>query len=95
MEVLRDIFLIGFLAAIVTNLANWNGRRTERWLYVSGRGWFSVALTICGCLAGVATLLWIFRVVPSQVAGVFAFLYFTAVQVYSVWFRRRQRQITV
>ncbi len=95
MEVFSDIIMLSFLTAFVANLVHWSGRSQERWVYHPAHGWLSNALAICGFAAGVATLLWLFRVIPLQIAGFFGLLYMTTVQAYSLWFRRRERHRTV
>jgi hypothetical protein len=95
MNTLQDIVSVVFLAALVANLVHWNGRKTERWIYIPPRGWFSTTLALCGCAAGIGVLLWIARVIPLHVGGFFGLFYMATTQVYSVWFRHRQRQVRV
>ena len=95
MDTLRDIISFVFIAALVANLAHWNGRRTENWVYIPHRGWFSTALALCGCVAGIGVLFWMAGFVPMEFGGFFGLLYMATTQVYSVWFRHHQRRVGV
>jgi hypothetical protein len=91
MSLLSDIAMACFMVSLFANLAHWNGRRTESYVYAPPKGWLSALMIACGAAAGVTTLLWLLRFVPLHVAGFFAYAYFTALQGYSMWFRRHQR----
>jgi hypothetical protein len=84
-----------FLVIFLTNLAHWNGRRTEQFIYYPTKRVLMALLTIWSGVAALAFLLWLMRLVPLVVAAVLSLTWMAGIQAYSMCIRWKQKGVKI
>jgi hypothetical protein len=88
-----DISIGCFFVTFIANLAHWNGRRTEQFVYYPKKRVLITLLAIWSGAAALAFVLWLIRLVSLVLPAVLSLTWMAGVQAYSTWIRWRQRSV--